>query len=152
MGNIVSARNQRHGIPVIESNTYGMTYGALIMLTLSLITGQEFSFEMTALYRLATIPRFFCHYNCILELSNIAWQSWSRPRSLCLTNFSIGRLGYFHSCRRISMVDLCWNRDRPNCDWKLANTQARNKRYFSLNYSKRQFLIPSNLFNTPTLG
>ncbi|MQG00317.1 MAG: DMT family transporter [SAR202 cluster bacterium] len=50
VGNIVSARNQRHGIPVIESNTYGMTYGALIMLTLSLITGQEFSFEMTASY------------------------------------------------------------------------------------------------------
>ena len=50
VGNIVSARNQRHGIPVIESNTYGMTYGALIMLTLSLSTGQEFSFEMTASY------------------------------------------------------------------------------------------------------
>ena len=50
VGNIASARNQRHGIPVIEANTYGMTYGALIMLTLSLVTGQEFSFEMTASY------------------------------------------------------------------------------------------------------
>ncbi len=50
LGNIISARNQRHGIPVIESNTYGMTYGALIMLALSLISGQEFSFEMTASY------------------------------------------------------------------------------------------------------
>ena len=50
VGNIASVRNQRHGIPVIEANTYGMTYGALIMLTLSLVTRQEFSFEMTASY------------------------------------------------------------------------------------------------------
>ena len=50
VGNIVSVRNQRHGIPVIEANTYGMTYGALIMLALSLVTRQEFSFEMTASY------------------------------------------------------------------------------------------------------
>ena len=50
VGNIVSVRNQRHGIPVIEGNTYGMTYGALIMLVLSLFTGQEFSFEVTASY------------------------------------------------------------------------------------------------------
>jgi drug/metabolite transporter (DMT)-like permease len=50
VGNIVSVRNQRHGVPVIEANTFGMTYGALIMLALSLVTGQEFSFEMTASY------------------------------------------------------------------------------------------------------
>ena len=50
VGNIASVRNQRHGIPVIEANTYGMTYGALIMLALSLVTGQEFSFEMTTSY------------------------------------------------------------------------------------------------------
>ena len=50
MGSIASARNQRHGIPVIEANTYSMTYGALIMLALSLVTRQEFSFEMTASY------------------------------------------------------------------------------------------------------
>ena len=50
VGNIVSVRNQRHGVPVIEGNTYGMTYGAFIMLLLSLFTGQEFSFEVTATY------------------------------------------------------------------------------------------------------
>ena len=50
VGNIASARNQRHGVPVIEANTFGMTYGALIMLALSLVTGQEFSFEMTSSY------------------------------------------------------------------------------------------------------
>ena len=50
LGNIASARNQRQGISVIEANTYGMTYGAVIMLVLALITGQEFSFEMTSSY------------------------------------------------------------------------------------------------------
>ena len=50
IGSIASARNQRHGIPVIQANTYGMTYGALIMVALALVTGQEFSFEMTSSY------------------------------------------------------------------------------------------------------
>ena len=31
LGNIASARNQHNGIPVIEANTYGMTYGALLL-------------------------------------------------------------------------------------------------------------------------
>ncbi|MDP7438434.1 MAG: DMT family transporter, partial [SAR324 cluster bacterium] len=35
LGNIASARNQRKGIPVVQANTFGMTYGALLMLVLS---------------------------------------------------------------------------------------------------------------------
>ena len=50
LGNIASARNQRVRIPVIEANTYGMTYGALLMLALSFASGKEFVFEMTASY------------------------------------------------------------------------------------------------------
>ena len=50
MGNIASARNQRHGVPVIEANTYGMTYGALLMLVLALTAGKELTIEMTAVY------------------------------------------------------------------------------------------------------
>ena len=50
LGNIASARNQRNGVPVIEANTYGMTYGALLMLALSFATGKEFTIEMTASY------------------------------------------------------------------------------------------------------
>jgi len=46
LGNIASARNQREGIPVVQSNTYGMTYGALLML----VTGREFNFEFTVSY------------------------------------------------------------------------------------------------------
>jgi len=50
LGNIASARNQHNGIPVIESNTYGMTYGALLMLALSFASGKQFSIEMTVTY------------------------------------------------------------------------------------------------------
>ena len=50
VGNIASARNQREGIPVVQANTFGMTYGALLMLGLSWGTGREFTFEMTMPY------------------------------------------------------------------------------------------------------
>ena len=50
LGNIASARNQREGIPVVHSNTYGMTYGALLMLVLAWSTGREFNFEFTVSY------------------------------------------------------------------------------------------------------
>ena len=50
LGNIASARNQREGIPVVQSNTYGMTYGALLMLVLAWSTGHEFNFEFTVSY------------------------------------------------------------------------------------------------------
>jgi len=50
LGNIASARNQHNGIPVIEANTYGMTYGALLMLALSFASGKHFTIEMTATY------------------------------------------------------------------------------------------------------
>ncbi|MDP6654724.1 MAG: DMT family transporter [SAR324 cluster bacterium] len=50
LGNIASARNQRKGIPVVQANTFGMTYGALLMLVLSWVTGREFTFEVTLPY------------------------------------------------------------------------------------------------------
>ena len=50
LGNIASARNKRKGIPVVQANTFGMTYGALLMLVLSGATGREFTFEVTLPY------------------------------------------------------------------------------------------------------
>ena len=50
LGNIASARNQRKGIPVVQANTFGMTYGALLMLFLSWATGRAFTFEVTLPY------------------------------------------------------------------------------------------------------
>ncbi len=47
LGNIISARNQSKGIPVLQSNAYGMLYGGTSMAVLSLITGKEFTYEPT---------------------------------------------------------------------------------------------------------
>ncbi len=39
LGNIISARNQQQGLPILQSNAYGMGYGALLMLLISLAFG-----------------------------------------------------------------------------------------------------------------
>ena len=49
-GNILSARNQRHGLPVVQTNAYGMAYATLLMLALALITGKSFTFNPSAPY------------------------------------------------------------------------------------------------------
>lgn len=45
LGNIVSARNQRNSLPVIQTNAFGMAYGAIFMLVLSLLRGSQFNFD-----------------------------------------------------------------------------------------------------------
>lgn len=56
LGNITSARNQKAGIPVIQSNAFGMIYGAIAMLLLGLALGKiptfnfTFSYSMSLLY------------------------------------------------------------------------------------------------------
>jgi len=50
IGNILSARNQKHGLPVVQTNAFGMMYGALLMLGLSAVLGRSFAFEMTGAY------------------------------------------------------------------------------------------------------
>jgi drug/metabolite transporter (DMT)-like permease len=50
LGNITSARNQRAGIPVIQSNAFGMIYGALVMFLVAVILGKEISFEVSQSY------------------------------------------------------------------------------------------------------
>jgi len=50
LGNIVSVRNQRSGLPIVQTNTYGMAYGALAMLLASLVTGKPFTFVLSIQY------------------------------------------------------------------------------------------------------
>jgi drug/metabolite transporter (DMT)-like permease len=50
LGNITSARNQMAGIPVVQANAWGMTYGTLFMTVVALITGKQFTFEATFPY------------------------------------------------------------------------------------------------------
>lgn len=50
LGNILSARNQKHGLPIVQTNAYGMAYGALLMLLMALIAGKNFQIEYTVAY------------------------------------------------------------------------------------------------------
>src|SRR3989338_2103162 len=54
-GNMISARNQKHNIPVMESNAYAMGYGALLMLGVICIKGIPFQFEWTMPYTLSLL-------------------------------------------------------------------------------------------------
>lgn len=49
-GNIVAARNQRHGLPIVQTNAYGMAYGAGFTLLVALLRGASFEFEPTFSY------------------------------------------------------------------------------------------------------
>ncbi|MEE9497618.1 MAG: DMT family transporter [Desulfobacterales bacterium] len=50
LGNIISARHQKYNLPVIQTNAYGMAYGAGIMGVIAIALGKPFSFEMSFLY------------------------------------------------------------------------------------------------------
>ncbi len=50
LGNITSARNQRNNLPVIQTNAYGMLYGAIIMLIVALISGSPIIFDFSFSY------------------------------------------------------------------------------------------------------
>jgi drug/metabolite transporter (DMT)-like permease len=50
IGNIVAARNQRNGLPIVQTNAYGMAYGAGFTLLVALVRGAEFGFEPTVSY------------------------------------------------------------------------------------------------------
>jgi drug/metabolite transporter (DMT)-like permease len=49
-GNITSARNQKNRLPIIQSNAYGMGYGAFIMFVVALLSGKTFLVEMSVAY------------------------------------------------------------------------------------------------------
>lgn len=54
LGNITSAYNQRkHQLPVIQTNAFGMLYGALIMLLIAIISGKSISFDISISYILS---------------------------------------------------------------------------------------------------
>ena len=50
LGNILSARNQRNGLPVIQTNAFGMAYGALFMFVLAAVNGPSFTFDPSFSY------------------------------------------------------------------------------------------------------
>lgn len=50
LGNITSARNQKQKLPIIQTNAYGMGYGALAMFIVALLADKPFIFETSFVY------------------------------------------------------------------------------------------------------
>ena len=55
LGNIISAHNQRQKLPVIQTNAYGMAYGAIILLASAIFQGQPLTFDFSAAYTLSLL-------------------------------------------------------------------------------------------------
>lgn len=49
-GNIASARNTRHQIPLVQANAIGMAYGCIILALVALGLGKEFTFSLSLAY------------------------------------------------------------------------------------------------------
>ena len=55
IGNILSARNQRNLIPVVQTNALGMAYGSLFMFVFALFSGATFNYDTTVEYTVSLI-------------------------------------------------------------------------------------------------
>lgn len=55
MGNILSARNQRNHIPVVQTNALGMAYGSLFMFVYALFSGASFNYDTSLSYTMSLI-------------------------------------------------------------------------------------------------
>lgn len=55
IGNMVSIKNSRENIPVLEANTFGMMYGAVFSFILALAMGIPLTYEMTYEYTLSLL-------------------------------------------------------------------------------------------------
>ncbi|SCA57102.1 Membrane protein [Candidatus Terasakiella magnetica] len=49
-GNMVSARNQKNGVPVMQANAWGMAYGTIFISIAALVQGHEFGFDPSLEY------------------------------------------------------------------------------------------------------
>lgn len=50
LGNMASARNQKRGLPVLQTNAYGMMYGAMFTFAFALASGSGFGFDASVEY------------------------------------------------------------------------------------------------------
>jgi len=55
IGNILSARNQEHNLPVLQTNGFGTLYGSMIMMLYSLSTGADFFVPWDLQYTLSMV-------------------------------------------------------------------------------------------------
>jgi drug/metabolite transporter (DMT)-like permease len=50
LSNLLSQRNQRHGLPVMQTNAFGMLYGATFVSLYCLAAGRHFALDLSARY------------------------------------------------------------------------------------------------------
>lgn len=50
LGNILSARNQKNNLPIVQTNSYGMLYGSILMLGIGLLLGKSFQIDLSMQY------------------------------------------------------------------------------------------------------
>jgi drug/metabolite transporter (DMT)-like permease len=55
IGNILSVRNQKQGIPVVQTNAWGMAYGASILVVFALFSGVPFNYDASFSYSVSLI-------------------------------------------------------------------------------------------------
>jgi drug/metabolite transporter (DMT)-like permease len=53
LGNLLAARNQRRGLPVVQLNTFGMMYGAALVAAWAVVCGRSFAFDRSVPYLLS---------------------------------------------------------------------------------------------------
>jgi drug/metabolite transporter (DMT)-like permease len=55
IGNILSARNQRNNLPVVQTNAWGMAYGALFMAAYAIFRGTPFDYDPSISYSVSLL-------------------------------------------------------------------------------------------------
>lgn len=55
LGNILSARNQRRKLPIVQTNAFGMAYGSLCMVLVVVVTGAPVTIDLSTPYLLSLI-------------------------------------------------------------------------------------------------
>lgn len=50
LGNMVAAKNQMRGLPIVQSNAYGMAYGALFVAAAAAVAGEDFTLDLSPSY------------------------------------------------------------------------------------------------------
>ena len=55
LGNIVSARNQLHKLPVVQTNAFGMAYGSLCMALVVIVSGTPLTIDLSAPYLISLV-------------------------------------------------------------------------------------------------
>ena len=72
LGNIISARNQRQKLPIVQTNAFGMAYGSLCMVLVVIVSGTHLTIDLSSTYliSLAYLALFgsIIAFGCYLSL------------------------------------------------------------------------------------